>query len=551
MSHLIKKEPANKSYEHKPRIKQARDRDESNESYHMKREQSPEGLQFPNRVLFSLTPKDPLHFSHFGTAPANDSINVQGLGSVPTGPRSQHHSATGPFSHTADFKYHQTRPSGYATGSKKTTNFKRSYDADHPTYPPTNAHSSVGLASADGFFPKRRKTDGNTYDRDGKTVHASTPKETHHDSHSLWTELGRRPAPLRDRDGIKRQHISPVVRIKSEHVPSGADNGDFDASEVIPDLQARPAEIEEELRNTREANSVPGGFWSNALAEKDSTIGKIKQEGRRQGPGFPSEDHQSSQSASFRRRGESPGLFVGGGSPSLGRSIDEKGEVDPGLLSDNGSSRPLASPQGTLDPQESGVCHCPVDLLCLKRPDHLIECRKLVLEWVRWAVSAQAQFNAILAIAVPPDIADFTTVARIRDMLRYYTRVQDRLAGHAGDRDSYKRMITWAAEMQTHSITPADLVVTQIVQQLKKFIKPVSPNHHRQKHTPPNLLEDLRFLVFKWARGDLLADAYRGIIREMRNGRLVQRMDPNWTNHLERPLKLSDKFYGDGHLING
>ena len=55
---------------------------------------------------------------------------------------------------------------------------------------------------------------------------------------------------------------------------------------------------------------------------------------------------------------------------------------------------------------------------------------------------------------------------------------------------------------------------TQILPRLQALLAGPGPDHHVQKRTPMNLLEELQVIFRKWSNGDLLADVNRGIVRE-------------------------------------
>ena len=156
------------------------------------------------------------------------------------------------------------------------------------------------------------------------------------------------------------------------------------------------------------------------------------------------------------------------------------------------------------------------------------------------------KFDTQLGAAVPPICAPFTIAERVNFMHGYCERLKRHPEAHPSDRSDYKRMVAWAAEMHTHSITQDILTVTQILPRLQAFLAGPGPDHHVQKRTPMNLLEELQVIFRKWSNGDLLADVNRGIVRETTTGsRYVERLDRSW------PHSVRDSFYGHGHLVNG
>jgi SAD/SRA domain len=398
----------------------------------------------------------------------------------------------------------------------------------------------------DGSCQKRRKIGRDSYLGAESTSNIKPTEDAYRPSSSSWSAIGRRDDPVPDHGDATRQCIIPVSKIKIEPVFTGDGCNDFDRSQMAPDRQPLWRVPNEEAGLHSETNSSQRAFQQDLTARGAPTSSKIKKEESTPDPRSPLRGRQSSQGGGFRGRGESPGLFVPEGSSSLDPSMSDDDENDPGLLSNDGGSMSPTSPPETPEPEDHRFCQCPINLQCPVRPNHLIDCRKLILEWEKWNISAQTQFNATLGVAVPPVVADFTTVARVQYMLNCLTRVENRPTGHVSDRDDYRRMVSWVAEMQTHSITQADLNTTSILPRLRSFLTPVNSDQLQQKRIPLNLLEDLRFIVFKWSRGDLLVDSHRGIVRTYTNGTLVQRMDPAWAH-----LKLNDDFYGHGHLING
>lgn len=62
---------------------------------------------------------------------------------------------------------------------------------------------------------------------------------------------------------------------------------------------------------------------------------------------------------------------------------------------------------------------------------------------------------------------------------------------------------------------------------------------------PVDVHEDLLYLYRKWSNEDLSVDQNRGLISEVRNGRVSYRLDPNFA------FGHSSDFYGSGHLVNG
>ena len=67
----------------------------------------------------------------------------------------------------------------------------------------------------------------------------------------------------------------------------------------------------------------------------------------------------------------------------------------------------------------------------------------------------------------------------------------------------------------------------------------------RNIELPIDVHEDLLYLYRKWLNADLSVDPNRGLISEMRNGRLSYRLDPDFK------LGHPSDFYGSGHLVNG
>ena len=124
------------------------------------------------------------------------------------------------------------------------------------------------------------------------------------------------------------------------------------------------------------------------------------------------------------------------------------------------------------------------------------------------------KFDTQLGAAVPPICAPFTIAERVNFMHGYCERLKRHPEAHPGDRSDYKRMVAWAAEMHTHSITQEILTATQILPRLQAFLTGPGPDHHVQKRTPMNLLEELQVIFRKWSNGNLLADVNRGIVRE-------------------------------------
>jgi hypothetical protein len=165
-------------------------------------------------------------------------------------------------------------------------------------------------------------------------------------------------------------------------------------------------------------------------------------------------------------------------------------------------------------------------------------------------LETQLQFDAELNEAIPPLAAEFTTTGRVDAMIKLCDSVERHPNAHAGDRINYKKMVAWAVEMQAHSVTQEILDGTQILIRLKNFLKPANPDQHSQKHTPLNLLEELTFILNKWTRGDLSADANRGLLLALpttdggtSSARL--RIDETW------PHRRHDNHFGHGELING
>ena len=63
------------------------------------------------------------------------------------------------------------------------------------------------------------------------------------------------------------------------------------------------------------------------------------------------------------------------------------------------------------------------------------------------------KFDTQLGAAVPPICAPFTIAERVNFMHGYCERLKRHPEAHPGDRSDYKRMVAWAAKMQTHIIT--------------------------------------------------------------------------------------------------
>ena len=327
----------------------------------------------------------------------------------------------------------------------------------------------------------------------------------------------RRPSPVPDRRSARRQSsgssfwINPEnVKAKNENAPQGSDHKSSLSEITRGRALVKPERLSPERESTERNESPSGLFVPQDYSDRE--LNHVESDNL---------DDSSED-------GTIPGN-------------DAVGDFDLGTgESENDSS--------TSD-EPAGACQCPISLQCGKRADHLIDCRPLVLEWKKWGDRILPQFNAQLNAAVPAIHAAFTTVDRVNDMHAYCDRVKRYSAAHPSDRTDYKRMITWAAEMHTHSITQAILTVTQILPRLQTFLSPPGVGYHVQKLTPMNLLEELKIIFRKWSKGDLLADANRGIIREIvqtsAGTRQVERLDRSW------PHRVSDSFYGHGHLVNG
>lgn len=252
---------------------------------------------------------------------------------------------------------------------------------------------------------------------------------------------------------------------------------------------------------------------------------------------------------------DSPGMFVRRDTPEP--HPEDRSELTSEPESDTDVSAYGDIVEGSLpgeelpsEEEDREPCRCPINLQCPRRANNLIDCRSLVPErdWAGW--NAIAQGNATLNAIVPPVDAGVTTAERVGRILQYFDRVKVRRAGHDADRADYRRMVEWAVEMQTHSVTQALLNDTQILALLQSFLTPVNPAYHLQKRTPLNLLEELRIIFKKWSRGDLLADANRGLLLVTKMsvaGRPYTRLriDNQWEH------RMRDTFYGNGHLVNG
>ena len=319
--------------------------------------------------------------------------------------------------------------------------------------------------------------------------------------------------------------------------------------------------IKREDEKAHEGYNAPQGSDRRLSFSEGTTRGRASVKIERQSP----------------ERNESPGLFVpqddsnrelndGDREPNDGDREPNDGESD--SLVNNSEDGSIGNDavgdfevgSGDSDTRDdtsvlevAGACHCPISLQCEKRADHLIDCRSLVpvLEWTRWGQRALPEFDTQLGAAVPPICAPFTTAERVNLIHGYCDRVKRHPEAHPSNRSDYKRMVAWAAEMHTHSITQEILTATQILPRLQAFLVPPGPgpDYHVQKRTPMNLLEELQVIFRKWSNGDLLADVNRGIIREIvqttAGQRQVERLDQSW------PHRVRDSFYGHGHLVNG
>jgi hypothetical protein len=260
------------------------------------------------------------------------------------------------------------------------------------------------------------------------------------------------------------------------------------------------------------------------------------------------------------KRSASPGMFYGSDegedvddveadasdndSVYFNASEDVTGDYELDLGDESSEDDPPAKLEGP------DICQCPINRQCAVRADHLIDCRALVFEWKKWNVTAQLDLNAVLNEAVPPVVAPFTTAEAVNKMHRHCARVARHPQAHVSDRSDYRRMVEWTADMHVHSITQEILNSTQILPLLHTFLNPPNANHHIQKRTPQNLLEETEVIFKKWTQKDLLADLNRGIIRTIKQTagcgiRHSERIDPDW------PYRMSDKFFGHGHLVNG
>lgn len=379
--------------------------------------------------------------------------------------------------------------------------------------PYTKAKSRSGYKDMPGLG--RVPTDpGRSGERHGRGSNSGSVKSTDEKGgrrKQAYNSSMRRPSPVRDHRTTKRQSYIPSAWVKFK------------------------------------AAAAPHGSHSALPAPKDTTPqrpptgAENRSRGRRGSPElFVRQDHSDHESDDDADDDSNDDI------EHDGTEADTVGDYE--ISSDDDDSGEEALPAG----EDSGTCICPINLQCPKRANNLLDCRTLVpdIEWSRWIATTQPQFNDQLNTAVPPVAANFTTIERVNKFFDHCERLKRHPTPHASDRSDYRRMVEWAIEMQRHSITQTILAATQILPQLQAFLTPANINQHLQKRTPLNLREELDFIREKWARGDLLADANRGIIRTIRQTanrglRYSEKIDPQWQ------YRKSDNFYGHGHLKNG
>lgn len=352
----------------------------------------------------------------------------------------------------------------------------------------------------------------------------------------------RRPAPVPDHRGTKRQIDKHIGQAKHETKKSGISRSSY-CQPKTPILQ----DYATELRCER---SKYQGKQEDLDETSSSNHGRSPSQVQNHSP----------------ERSQSPGLFIEQEVPSLVSSVDdeeddayeeleEEGDVEYNndkyaSMSEGDIIRAPTPPDNPLQDDEPGICQCPISQNCSQRANHLIDCRALVPER-EWSYYTNRAVHVQLNMQAIPGVAEFVTVARVRDVLRYCRFFKGNPPGHFRHRENFWSMVVWAAEVRIRSITQAVLDSTQALVQLQEFlVNPLNPREHLQKGTPNNVREDIRFIYDKWSRGDLLGGANRGLqlvmqmsARERPVARL--RIDDGWEH------RMHDNFYGHGHLING
>ena len=477
---------------------------------------------------------------------------VPGVGPVPSGPSDQFRSGLRYLPHASEGHCQQTFTSGSGNASTEAGSLQRPMNDAHYKCPPSCCYAcSCKWPSADHYCHGWWKVHRLPCPWSQSMPHDIVKPERREPSNIWWPDLHRRESPVGDHEGSMRQTRLPFTSVRSK--PPQSRSEDCSSFPEWDPEQERllTSQAMQEFDETRPRN----GEQSAASLTNVASLDRLKEEEDKDSEALPRGPSSRQDPSQARERSDSPGLFIHEDDPGPDpMDIDPEDQDEDASDYDQSDSEDLELSDleegdsfGEEEPDEEddlGACCCPINLQCPRRLNNHIDCRTLVLEW-EWRERADRE---LMDLELIPEKAEFITVARVRDMLRYCMGFENKPGNTEAAKKNFWCMVRWAVEALTKSVSQELLDSTNILPCLQLFLEPARPLEHLRKHTPLNLIEDVTIIFRKWTDGDLLADANRGL-------RLVCPVDgagkPRYKIDETWPHRKRDKFYGHGHLVNG